>query len=41
MSHTNHDNCWRDCDKHPDVESFVFDCVNNANPEYDCEDIYV
>jgi hypothetical protein len=33
----NHENCWRDCDKHPTVECFVFDCPDKGAPEYDCE----
>lgn len=34
---TNHENCWRDCDRHPNIECFVFDCSDNPKPEYDCE----
>jgi hypothetical protein len=35
---TNHENCWRDCDIHPDAECFVFECPNNPRPQYDCDE---
>jgi hypothetical protein len=34
----NHENCWRDCDRHKDLECFVFDCPDKSKSEYDCEE---
>lgn len=36
-----HIDCWRDCDRHPDLECFVLDCPHNNAPEYDCEELEV
>jgi len=33
----NHENCWRDCDRHEALECFVFDCPDKSQAEYDCE----
>ena len=34
----NHKACWRDCERHPDLECFVLDCPHNPAPDYDCEE---
>jgi hypothetical protein len=34
----NHENCWRDCERHPNLECFVFVCPDRPAPEYDCQD---
>ena len=35
----NHENCWRDCDRHPNLECFVFDCADKPEAEYECEGV--
>jgi len=40
MTICEHIDCWRDCDRHPDLECFVLDCPHNPAPDYDCEEGY-